>query len=456
MSSKILRRTCLWALLILSFGRAPSWAQGGGWLSASGRVKITPERLMWMSGYGARNHPAEGTLIDLYAKCLILKDPAGNPGVVITLDLVGIPRDMSQEICGALAERFHLSRKDIVLCCSHTHCGPVVGGNLMTMFDLDETQTQLVLEYADSLKKKIVQLVEETLGSLAPCQISCGTGNATFAVNRRNNTEANVPDLRAKGTLVGPVDYDVPVLAVRDKEGKVVSVLFGYACHATVMDFYQWSGDYPGFAQLELEKMYPGATALFFAGCGADQNPLPRRMPKYAEEYGQQLAQAVDRALRGVMKPVKGELKATYLEVPLNFAAIPTRESLLETAQSSNKYEAIRAKTLLAQLDKNGSINKTYPYPVQCWRLGDSAKWITLGGEVVVDYSLRIKRDLAGENTWVAGYSNDVMAYIPSLRVLKEGGYEGAGAMVYYGQPSPWAEDVEELIMQTVHAVSGN
>ncbi len=63
---------------------------------------------------------------------------------------------------------------------------------------------------------------------------------------------------------------------------------------------------------------------------------------------------------------------------------------------------------------------------------------------------MRIKRNLGSSQTWVSGYCNDVMAYIPSLRVLKEGGYEGAGAMVYYGLPSAWSEAVEEAIIRTV------
>ena len=58
-------------------------------------------------------------------------------------------------------------------------------------------------------------------------------------------------------------------------------------------------------------------------------------------------------------------------------------------------------------------LSQTYPYPVQLWRVGPELQWITLGGEVVVDYSLRLKKEL-GPATWVAGYTNDVMAYIPS------------------------------------------
>jgi hypothetical protein len=76
--------------------------------------------------------------------------------------------------------------------------------------------------------------------------------------------------------------------------------------------------------------------------------------------------------------------------------------------------------------------------------------WILLGGEVVVDYSLRLKRNLGSSRTWVSGYCNDVMAYIPSLRVLKEGGYEGATAMIYYGLPGSWSERVEEQIVGAV------
>ena len=105
-------------------------------------------------------------------------------------------------------------------------------------------------------------------------------------------------------------------------------------------------------------------------------------------------------------------------------------------------------------MEQGSPLSATYPYPVQVWRLGPELTWVALGGEVMVDYSLRLKKELGLGKTWVAGYSNDVMAYIPSLRVLKEGGYEGGGAMVYYGLPSPWAPRVEEDIVTAVHHVA--
>ena len=73
---------------------------------------------------------------------------------------------------------------------------------------------------------------------------------------------------------------------------------FGYACHPTVLDGYEWSGDYPGFAQIELEKSYPGTVAMFFQGTGADMNPLPRRTVPLAQQYGEELAAAVQEGFK--------------------------------------------------------------------------------------------------------------------------------------------------------------
>jgi hypothetical protein len=218
-----------------------------------------------------------------------------------------------------------------------------------------------------------------------------------------------------------------------------------------VFSFQLWSGDYPGFAQIDLEKSHPGAVALFWAGCGADQNPLPRRTVSHAEEYGRQLADGVEAVLRGPMTPLRGTMAMTYREIELPLADLPSREQIVNDTTSTNRYVASRAKLLLDQLAKSGSLRGTYSYPVQVWQLGSDLTFITLGGEVVVDYALRLKRELGRGRTWVAGYSNDVMAYIPSLRVLKEGGYEGGGAMLYYGLPAVWGPKVEELIVAAVH-----
>ena len=437
------------SVVVLLFGCCQS-LQAETWKAGAARVNITPDTLMWMSGYGSRDHVAEGKRTDLWAKALMLEDPAGERAVLITLDLVGIDRETSGNVCRQVQEKFGLQRRQVALNVSHTHCGPVVGHNLGAMYFFGDEERQRVSTYTATLEKKLVALVGEALGKLAPATISWGSGRATFAVNRRNNKEADVPAIRAANQLKGPVDHDAPVLAVKDSEGRLVAVAFGYACHATVLSFYEWCADYPGYAQSALEEAHPGAVALFWAGCGADQNPLPRRTVELAEGYGRQLAQAVDSVLAGPMTSLSGSLSTTYAEIDLPFDTLPTREQLDADTKSTNKFIAQRAKLLAAQVDSGKPLSPTYPYPVQTWRLGPDLKFITLGGEVVVDFAVRLKQELGPKTTWVAGYSNDVMAYIPSLRVLKEGGYEGASAMIYYGLPTSWAPTVEDWIVKEV------
>ena len=423
------------------------------WKAGVAEVNITPSSAMWMAGYGSRNRPADGTLDELRAKALALEDGSGNIGVLITLDLVGIDRRLAASICASLSQKHSLDRHQIALCTSHTHSGPVVGKNLAPLHYLQiaPPQQRLVEEYARSLESKVVDLVGRALTHRAPCRLAWGSGTASFAVNRRNNQEKRVPELRAAGSLKGPHDHDVPVLSVRGANGTLVSVVFGYACHATVLDSYQWSSDYPGMAQAELERKHPGCVAMFWAGCGADQNPLPRRDVTLAREYGRRLAAAVDRVLETEMSEIVGPLFTSYREVDIRFDTLPARDTIEQDVTSKNRFVSARAKMLLAEIEAGRPLRPTYPYPIAIWHIGPEVQLVMLGGEVVVDYALRLKSELGGKRTWVAGYTNDAMAYIPSRRVLREGGYEGAGAMVYYGLPTRWAPDVEQRIVTGVH-----
>ncbi len=441
-----------WLVILLLWSWIPS--ASAAWKAGAAKINITPDKLMWMSGYGGRNHPAEGKLTDLWAKALVIEDEQGGRAVLVTLDLVGIDRETSLAVCKELEQTYQLRRDQVALNTSHTHCGPVVGRNLGAMYFLDDEQWKLVDDYTTTLKRKIVAVVGQALQQRAPAVIEYNEGTSDFAVNRRTNKEAEVPQLREQGALKGPVDHRVPVLAVKDGNGKLLSVAFGYACHATVLSFYQWCGDYPGYAMAELESQHPDTIALFWAGCGADQNPLPRREVSLAQSYGKRLAQSVTKVLQQPLKPLSGQITSRYAEVAVPLDTLPTREQLLSQTMDANKYIAQRAKILLDNLNKGQPLSTTYPYPVQVWHLGPELRWVVLGGEVVVDYSLRIAKELGDRPTWIAGYSNDVMAYIPSVRVLKEGGYEGASSMIYYGLPTVWAPPIEELIMGKVHELA--
>ncbi|MGD9857529.1 MAG: neutral/alkaline non-lysosomal ceramidase N-terminal domain-containing protein [Planctomycetaceae bacterium] len=447
------RRAILIIAVLMCFAAPGRCEAETPWRAGVAAAVITPDGPMWMSGYASRDHVAEGTLHDLWAKALVLEDAQGHRAVLVTLDLVGIDRETSRSICRRLKSDYGLDRSHVALATSHTHTGPVVGTNLTAMYFLDDEGMQRVKDYTTQLQDRVVKVVGEAIRNQKPATLHHGLGSAAFAVNRRNNREPDVPTLRERGELKGPVDHELPVLTVTDAEGRLDAIVFGYACHATVLDFYQWSGDWPGFAQLEIQQRHPGAIALFWAGCGADQNPLPRRTVELGRDYGRQIAEGIDAVLAKPMEEIRGSLATHYREIDLAFGELPTREQIEADTQSDNRYVASRARMLLAQWEANGALVPTYPYPVQVWRIGDDVTFVILGGEVVVDYSIRLKQELDHTRTWVAGYANDVMAYIPSLRVLNEGGYEGATAMIYYGLPTAWSAQVEEQIVGAVHSL---
>ncbi len=441
------------SVLTILFSFSSATRANENWQAGIAKRKITPLEPMPMAGYAARgNKPATGTLNDLWAKALLIEDAQGQRGLLVTMDLCGIDDELSHAICDGLSKKLGLERRQIILSVSHTHSGPVVAKNLRPMHYqmFDDSDQQRVDDYANWLMEQIIVCAVQAQENLRPSRLAHGCGVVTFATNRRNNPADEVLARRAAGLLAGPVDHSLPVLAVYHQD-ELIATVFGYACHCTTLSDMLWSSDYAGFAQEQIETQFPGCTAMFWAGCGADQNPLPRRTVELARHYGQELADGVFEVLDGVLVPIESRISTQYREIPLPFASLPSEEQLVTDSQSDDQYIASRAQYLLAEVQAGKPLKPTYPYPIACWKLGKDLDWLALGGEVVVDYSLAIKASQpATRSTWVMSYANDVMAYIPSRRVLTEGGYEGGGAMVYYGLPTVWAPEIEGLIMSEV------
>jgi neutral ceramidase len=442
------------AILFLGSSLACLRATAGdvAWKAGTAKALITPKAPMWMAGYAARTRPADGTLHDLYLRVLAIEDAHGKRAVVLSSDLLGMSRSVAENVTRELHAKFGLSRDAIMLNASHTHSGPVLRGALYDIYPLDESELKKIESYSASLEATIVRTVGDALAHLQPARLERGEGTTDFAVNRRNNREPDVPSLRAQHALRGPSDHSVPVLAVRGTDGKLLSVLFAYACHNTTLDLQQWSGDYAGFAETTLEESHPGAVALFCMGCGADQNPIPRRKVELCRRYGRMMSDSVEAVLAKPLEPLASRLQTQFESVPLELGTPPTREELraLVTSKKAPAYYKRWATRLLKQADAGRSFERTYPYPIQVWRLGGKQLWIALGGEVVVDYNLRFKGSHGGD-IWVTSYANDVMAYIPSVRVLHEGGYEGNTSMIVYGMPAErWSESIEETISAAV------
>jgi hypothetical protein len=223
----------------------------------------------------------------------------------------------------------------------------------------------------------------------------------------------------------GPVDHTVPVLKITGTDGRLRAALFGYACHNTTLtaEIFQLSGDYAGFAAAELERQHPGATAMFLMLCGADQNPNPRGTVEPVRQHGGALAAEVDRVISGRMMPVAGPVRSAFRVTTLQLAP-RTRMDFQEELKSNLPAQVRRAQMMLKALDAGEAIGRI-DYPVQAVRFGGGLTLVALAGEVTVDYALRIKREYIGAPVVAAGYSNDVMCYIPSARVLKGGRVRG-------------------------------
>jgi hypothetical protein len=424
-------------------------ADADGFKAGTASKVITPTEPLWMAGYASRNKPCDTKRHDLRVKALAIEDATGNRFVLMTSDLCGIPRYVSVPVCDEVMKQTGLKREQILLNCSHTHCGPVVWDNLIDMYEMPEDQPARIKAYTDKLRGWMIETMVAAVKDMKPARLSIGEGTARFAVNRRQVTEKGV--INGKNPE-GPVDHSVPVLKVEDEKGGLKAVVFGYACHNTTMQFYEWCGDYAGFAQIDVEKKHPGALALFWIGCGGDANPLPRSKIELCEQYGKELAIAVEETISRKTNPLTEKFTSRYAEIALPFDTIPGKDKWSADALSKTHAVKARGERMLKMLD-GGKIPDKYPhYPVQVWRFGDQLTWVALGGEVVIDYNRRLKKELAGKGlVWVTGYSNDVIAYIPSARVVKEGGYEGDSSQIYYGHPTKWAPAIEDLIVGKVH-----
>ncbi len=437
----------LGVLAVATFWAGLGFAQPAPWRVGIARVDITPKESIWMAGYAARNHPSEGVLHPLWAKALAIEDSSKGRVVLVATDLIGLNRRLSEAVASRVQQQTGLERQRIVFNSSHTHSGPVVDDVAGIAHSMQPEHEEVARRYSRQLEDKLVEVVRAALADLQPARLAFGQGKATFAINRRAK--------RPQGFVIatnpaGPVDHSVPVLAVRDPAGKLRGVLFGYACHNTTLAIYQINGDYAGFAQIALEKAHPQATSLFMIGCAADANPEPRGKVEHAEQHGQALAAAVEKVLAGAMQPVEGKLAVAFDRVDLPLVPAPTAEQLRQQIQKGDIYHQRLARMLLARLERGEKIPESYPYPAQVVRFGKDLALVALAGEIVVDYALRLRKEFPNERLWVAGYCNEVFAYIPSERVLAEGGYEAGGSAVYFGLHGPFQPGLEDRIVGLV------
>jgi hypothetical protein len=416
-------------------------------------IDITPSEPIRLTGYGNREQPTADVRQRLWAKALAFgSDP--NASVLVAVDLIGVPRTLSDEVARRLANA-SIRREQFVVSATHTHTGPALAGVLPFIFNVPASpeQQQAIDRYTSTLVDRLDQVARSALADRRPSRLGWGQGRAGFAANRRVIKDGKWTGFGV--TPDGSVDHTMPMLVVHGADGALRAVLVNYACHATTLeakDNYV-HGDWPGVAKELIRQRHAGVTALVTIGTGADANPNPRGggLPD-VEKNALAIADEVDRLLAMPLRPLASPPRGWLNTIDLGLAPPPSRLEWEERGKKSTP-EGFQARSILARLERGEPIPVSARYPVQVWSFGDELAMVFLGGEVVADYGLRLGRELDATRLWVSAYSNDVAFYVASKRQIPEGGYEVDRSMVFYGQPSRLADDSEDRIITTVRSL---
>ncbi len=422
-------------------------AQPAEWQVGLATVDITPVEPIPMSGYASRRAPFEAVAQPLYAKAMALQDSAGNRALLVTADILGFTSERSGSISSRLEASDGLSREQLLLNASHTHAGPLVSGSMMA--SAPEASREAIRRYIAVMEDKIVSAGQKALRDLRPARLAWGRGVAPFVMNRREFTDRGV----ILGTNAsGPADRTVPVLRVTGEDGDPRAVVFGAGSHCTTLTGGNMliAGDYAGYAQEFLEARRPGIQAMFMTGCAGDANPYPRGTLDLARRHGSDLASAVQDVLGGTLSPVRGPLTTQFRKVGLPLAE-HTRRQIEEMQPGAPSYRRFFTQGALAKLERGEALLTSYSAPFALWQFGSDLTLVAFSGETVVDYVRLTEEALGPLKLWISGYNNDVFGYLPTSRILEEGGYETRGLYVEYGLFRP---GVEEVVMEAIRSMA--
>lgn len=423
------------------------------WKVGLAQVKITPERPVFLAGYASRNKPFTKVEADLFAKALVLEDNQGRRVVLVTTDLVGIPAAVAEPICERLRDKAGLKREQILLNSSHTHTGPML---VLPNSEGDGPKTtagerERNIEYTRQLQDKIVAVVQQATAKLKLAKLSWGVGVCPFVMNRREFT--------ANGVILGVnprghADRAAPILRIDSPDGRLRAVLFGAAVHGTTLggENYELCGDYAGFAQAYVEEKHPSVQAMFMIGLAGDANPYPRGNMALAREHGATLGKEVCRLLESKLRPVRGPLHVAFGKAALTLQATPPREELKRRMVRKGSIQAWVAQKMMDKLDRGEKLPDHYDCPIAVWQFGDDLTLVGLSGEVVVDYVSMLEKALGPRNLWLTAYCNDVFGYVPSTRVLHEGGYETRG--LYTGGIGLFDDKAQDVLVEKVRELA--
>jgi hypothetical protein len=417
-------------------------------LAGAAKVDITPTIPVRMYGYAARKTESEGVAGRLQASALALgADEGEGPALLVCVDCGAVPPAIRDAVRARVARKVPITPERFVLANAHIHSGP----NLKYTDGLVGAEREHLACYAEELTARLEQVALAALAARQPCRLAWTQGELGFAANRRVLKNGKWAGFGA--VKDAPVDHSLPLLRVTDLAGKLRAVVVNYACHNTTLrgNFKQIHGDWTACAQQAIEADQPGAVALVTIGCGADADPCPHGTVELCQQHGRKLADEVKRLLAGRLKPVSGKLVARLRTLELPYAPLPPVDELRALAKKSYSVDK-----LVGRLERGEKPPATRPFTIATWAFGRDLAMVFLSDEVVVDYALRIKREMAGDRLWISAYTADVSNYVASNRLIGEGGYEvnnSVSSLVTYGRPETLQPTMEDQVVAAVRVL---
>lgn len=409
------------------------------------RKIISPPKGIYLIGYGDRSKGNLGVHDDLTATVLALDDGL-HRAVIIACDLLAINEHTVARIQAQTGS-------NVVVCCSHTHSGPITYAG--------QRSSRKNRDYITFLVTQIVQVVKEAMANLQPAHISWAQGEANIAVNRRERK----PDghIEIGVNPMGPIDRTVTILHAQSLDGKPILTLVNYQCHGTVLGPKNMlvSADWIGVMRRIVEQE-SGSLAMYLQGATGDLNPnhaWGRNDFEAVEKIGVSVAGQVLNLLPQLV-PVLGEAVSFHEEqvwLPLEAEARgntppPTYRAVLARMAHVPQFMVDSVlnyrypwKTLIAARDGFWSV----PVVLTHIRAGDLALF-ALGAEVFTEIGMAIKQTSTTNPTMFASVSNGCIGYLPTASEHALGGYEVDMSPYFYRMPGRLKADSDERVMEAV------
>ncbi len=417
---------------------------------------ITPPKDIFLIGYGDRTKGNSGVHDDLTATALVIESGTTRISIV-ALDILTINEFVVDRV------RTRLAPLEVLLCCSHTHSGPIAYAG--------EGSFGKNRLYINSLVENITAAVLEADSRLTPVRLEYGSATAGIAINRREK----MPDghMEIGRNPEGIVDRSLQVVKVLNGSGKLLATLVNFACHGTVLGpdnllvSADWIGAMRNTAEAEL-----GGFVLFLQGATANLNPDMYWEDEHAFEMVAEQGRSVGGAVVQAARSGSGSFEDMPLLIKREEIWLPT-ESQVTSPKPPKNY----AKSLLAMAKLPGwmafladpLLNQRYPWKPRIealdgyWsvpmrmnviRIGELAL-ISFAAETFTEIGLAVKKVSPAKHTLFTSITDGCISYLHTAESHAEGGYEVDTAPLAYRYPGRLSVDCEAIVLERTKLLLG-